>query len=311
MKRYGYRPHKKKSRLPFTVPKYVGTVCLAVILALIAGAFVSGMFNKTAAKDDDTQSGADTSDGAQGGDSGETQGDDKSEGFGGLIISLADISDVAKIKEEMENTGADAVIIDFKNDAGKFNFPAPKAGKIVSGGLAADALSVDNIEPLQQAGIKVGARISCFKDDFAAESKLGAQLKEKNGEIWSDAAKKYWLNPYLEETKNYLSAVIEDAVSAGFDFIVFDNISFPQSGKTENIDFGEDAPDKSAEILSCVTAFCEVIGGRAGAYLILPEISFTEPEKAAEIGQRTDFSDYPCPVLRINRNIAAEYILGE
>lgn len=156
--------------------------------------------------------------------------------------------------ENAKKIGATAVVIDFKRDDGTLAYQSESANakKINSVQNAADLKQI--IKTIQDSGIKVTARIHCFRDPLAA-SRLGASAYvhyKDTASAWIDNAPdkggKRWLNPFSEESQNYLLEIIAEVSAMNVDEIILQSVQFPsgyglssatypgesESGKTKN-----------------------------------------------------------------------------
>lgn len=133
---------------------------------------------------------------------------------------------------QLSESGANAVLLDYKNEAGLLctDTGADTSGEI--GAAAANAAAADTVARLKAQGYRIIARIHCFKDPLAASQLPEAAVTETDGAtVWLDNSARNggqpWLNPYSETAQRYLLGVIGSAVEFGADVVLLDSVQFP------------------------------------------------------------------------------------
>lgn len=135
-------------------------------------------------------------------------------------------------RSTLEQAQANAVLLDFKNEAGRLctDTGTDTAGEI--GASADSAAAKDTVEQLKAQGYTIVARVYCFRDPLAASLLPGTAVTEADGvTVWLDASARNggepWLNPYSETAQRYLLDVIGNAVEFGADAVLLDGVQFP------------------------------------------------------------------------------------
>lgn len=182
----------------------------------------------------------------------------------GNVSLLAGGSGLDSYIASLKSAGQNAVVIDFKDASGYLSYPSSIAAvKDKTPSSKAQTNAAQSIKKLQQSGIKVVARIYCFKDSqMPRVDRTTAVHYNKTQTIWLDneASKggKPWLNPYSEAARNYLLEVVKEVKNLGVDVILLDGVQFPDlNSKIATFD-GEGSVSRNAVLVnfvnSCVSA---------------------------------------------------------
>ncbi len=117
------------------------------------------------------------------------------------------------------------------------------------------------ITKARENGFSAALYISCFKDNGAAHSNFkNAVIQKENGWVWRDDTNMRWLSAYAEGSHGYITEIIEKLVTFSPDEIILANVSFPATGNTGTIDYGENPPSKSDALFSFVEKVVKVAG---------------------------------------------------
>lgn len=113
----------------------------------------------------------------------------------------------------------------------------------------------------QRGSMNAIAVINCFHDSFAAYGDMaGAGICQKSGYIWYDNLRSHWLDPYKEGTITYLSDVMAEALSLGFQELVLTDFTYPTEGKLSLIDDSYRTVTKTEALLNFLLAMQEKLG---------------------------------------------------
>lgn len=152
---------------------------------------------------------------------------------------LATLIDIANTTE------INAFVIDVKEDGGRLTFDmnVPLADEI--GSEVRYIRDIDTLmNKLYDNNIFPIARIVVFKDPYLSSRKTELAIKNKDGSIW-----KYknisWLNPYNEDSWNYITDIAKEAIDVGFKEIQFDYIRFEATSHLDDADFGGKEDEKT------------------------------------------------------------------
>jgi len=127
----------------------------------------------------------------------------------------------------VESLGADAVMVDVKDDRGRVTFSRglAYAKGPIHGGVR-DMAAV--VRALHERGIYAIARLVCFKDQALALSKPVTALRRRGtGAVWRDRGGLAWVDPHSEIAREHIVTVARAAEALGFDEIQLDYIRFP------------------------------------------------------------------------------------
>jgi hypothetical protein len=130
----------------------------------------------------------------------------------------------------IEQTDANAVIVDVKNEYGSTSFYT--GFKQANSYGAHEDRTNRNIQKFMQKmkekNIYTIARIVTFKDELqAANNPEYAIKRDDNGSIWRNHDSMAWVDPFDERSHKYTIRIAEEAAKVGFDEINFDYIRFP------------------------------------------------------------------------------------
>ncbi|NLL05432.1 MAG: putative glycoside hydrolase [Clostridiaceae bacterium] len=133
------------------------------------------------------------------------------------------------------STEINSYVVDIKDDDGyvgyESNVPAVREAGAWMNKYNADEV----LKAFHDNDIHVIGRLVCFKDPVYSAKNTSLAIKKIDGQIWKESlgGGKYasWLNPYKEETWEYLVSIAKEAVEKGFDEIQFDYVRFPNGIK--------------------------------------------------------------------------------
>ncbi len=182
----------------------------------------------------------------------------------GSTSLLAGGSGLDSFISSLKSAGQNAVVIDFKDANGYLSYPSSiEAIKGKAPASKPQANAAQSVKKLQQSGIRVIARIYCFKDaQMPRVDRTMAVHYNKTQTIWLDneASKggKPWLNPYSQGAQNYLIEVIREVKALGVDCILLDGVQFPDLNSNIATFDGEGSVSRNDTLInfvnSCVSA---------------------------------------------------------
>lgn len=189
----------------------------------------------------------------------------------------------------LSDTQINAVMIDIKNYEGEVLFKSKNEMAVKWGVVAAGAIDLKVFAAkLRDRGLSLVVKMSAFRDPKAASAgRLEYAISYQNsGFLWLDAAPEAggrpWLNPYSGLTQEYLSSIALEAVGAGAEAVVLENVQFPDNSAVY-ASFGESAVAMSrSEILKTfvvdLTARAEEKNARVMVYFPVVEVTRQEGE---------------------------------
>lgn len=163
----------------------------------------------------------------------------------------------------VDETELNAMVIDVKNDDGNITYKmdmdsARETGACVNYISDMEGLMVK----LKEHHIYTIARVVCFKDPYLAAAKPELALKKPDGTPVTDANGLAFVNPYREETWEYIVDVAIAASELGFDEIQFDYVRFPIGADADAADYGVDLNTYTKE--QAITGFLSYAAERFG-----------------------------------------------
>lgn len=154
----------------------------------------------------------------------------------GFALSLT-VDEVAggTAATRLEESGAEAVILEVKDQMGQLSWPSEQtlAGWSYVNGRqeAADALKEWN-----KGEVYTIARVHCFRDDTVPYYNNRLALRWAGTEWnWRDELGLRWTSPAREEIRAYNAALCAEVAALGFDEIVLEEFYFPVTGKLDTI----------------------------------------------------------------------------
>lgn len=127
----------------------------------------------------------------------------------------------------VDEVGANAVILDLKDDQGRVTFSRDITGaRNSSHGFIKDMKEL--IAAFKQKDIYVIGRIVCFKDNFLSKIRPDtAILDRRTGKRWMDKGRFGWVDPYSPFAREFIADIARAGQEVGVDEIQLDYIRFP------------------------------------------------------------------------------------
>jgi hypothetical protein len=154
----------------------------------------------------------------------------------GIYVSYAALGNAdfqAHVKNLLETTELNAVVMDFKGDRGYLSFPSsvPLAQEIGAAGQPTVKNPEEFLKWYKDRDVYLIARIVTFKDNLLTRAYPGYAVTDSaTGGVWKDAEGLGWLDPNLHVGWDYNIALAQEAARLGFDEVQFDYVRFPTDG---------------------------------------------------------------------------------
>ena len=118
-----------------------------------------------------------------------------------------------------------------------------------------DTASMDSlIQTLDKRGMYLIARLPALRDYYFGLEKTSNGLFISAGtHLWADDDYCYWLDPTQEGTVSYLAQIVTELKGMGFDEVVFDAFTFPD---TTNLRFSGDRSQAIADAAKTLVGSC-------------------------------------------------------
>ncbi len=130
--------------------------------------------------------------------------------------------------------GAEIVLFELKTEEGFLLYDTANEKAQVYGAIDSQPAALDPlVAAAREAGLKTAAQVSALKDPKAAHlrNRNSFAFGNQTNTNWMDNSKdqggKPWLNPYMENTRAYLSELAAELHSRGMDIILLTNLNFP------------------------------------------------------------------------------------
>lgn len=147
----------------------------------------------------------------------------------GYYVEPSDLQDIDTVKSQIQALPSEtAVMVDVKGIKGDFYYSSAISSKRNSG-INTQAMD-DLIDYLQRSGRYAIARIPALRDwDYGLNHVPDGVHHSSGGYLYMDDDGCYWLNPGSQGTLSYLTQIIMELKSLGFDEVVLDDFCFPET----------------------------------------------------------------------------------
>ena len=143
----------------------------------------------------------------------------------------------------LEELGADALVVELKDGTGRLAWHSEQP-LAEQAGVNGDEAVNRALEALEEAGVTVIARLTCFQDDALPDP---AGALDSGGVSWRDALGLRWMSPASGAARDYLAGLCGELAALGVDEIVLEQFTFPVQGDLSRIAHGENYdPDRLA-----------------------------------------------------------------
>ena len=184
---------------------------------------------------------------------------EKPEAVKGIYVSGPVAGDpyMDTIIDLIDRTELNTVVIDIKNDEGQLTYRSDEGTTSREIGACVRYISdlPALVKKLKEHGIYTIARIVAFKDPILAGAKPELMLKRQDGTGVSESGDLYWVNPFEQGVRDYLTEIALAAADVGFDEVQMDYVRFPSGKGTGDLDLGPAAEGK--ERTDGITEFLE------------------------------------------------------
>lgn len=183
-------------------------------------------------------------------------------------------TDIDNVMLQVERlTSGTAVMIDMKGGYGSFYYASNLSGAVQSASTNIDQVKT-LLDKLESKGFYTIARISAFRDyNFGLNNVSSGLYMLSRAGLWADEGGYYWLDPTSTTTTTWITNVVLELKSLGFDEVALDNFCFPNS--TQYIFNG----DKAAALQSAASTLVSTCGSSDFVLsFIVNDTSFVLPE---------------------------------
>jgi len=163
---------------------------------------------------------------------------------------------MSRVKELLETTELNAVVMDVKGDRGYIVYPTQVAlaKQIGAGGMVMVKDWPEFMKWFKDHNIHTIARIVTFKDNLLSTAHPEWAVRDSaTGRPWKDAEGLGWGDPNRPEVQDYNIALAVEAARLGFDEVQFDYVRFPTDGAVGRATFS--GPNTAANRASTIARF--------------------------------------------------------
>ncbi len=203
----------------------------------------------------------------------------------------------------IDNTEANAVVIDIKDYTGRISFLVQDP-KLIKIGSAQDRIPdiKEFIAKLHEKNVYVIGRISSFQDSFLINIYPESAVKNKEGQIWKDYKGVKWLDAGAKPVWEYLVSIGREAHSVGFDELNFDYIRYPSDGDMKDIVYPWSGDKARREVMKSFFAYLREQFATSSIPLSVDLFGLTTSAGGdLGIGQNLNdalmYFDYVCPMV--------------
>ena len=130
-------------------------------------------------------------------------------------------------------------------------------------GRAASAANLKKMDDLlawlAESDLYVIGRMPAFRDYYFALDNTSCGLPIPGGYLWEDADRCYWLNPKNQTVLTRLCNIMRELKDLGFDEVVFDNFTMPETDKIVFNGDRKEAVYAAADTLATASAAIDIV----------------------------------------------------
>ena len=160
----------------------------------------------------------------------------------GIYLNPYSVSNEKKIDNYIKlanDLGLNAFVVDLKDDMGYIDYDT-SVDLAIKMKSKRKLVKLDYLlEKCKVPGIKIIARLVCFKDYIAYEYNKNeyALWNYKTDKAWEGNKGEKWVDPYNEKYQQYLIDIAKELEAKGIYEIQFDYVRFPSDGETYKIKY--------------------------------------------------------------------------
>ena len=139
----------------------------------------------------------------------------------------------------MEDSAFNAVAIQVKNSRGEIVYNSQIKEAIDAGAVAGGSIARAALEEMFSSEYYTIARIATLHDSiysFAHMADAAVIQLQHPGYIWYDPDSTFYLAAEKELARQYIVEIAKECASMGFDELLFDEFTYPPTGRLSNID---------------------------------------------------------------------------
>lgn len=179
--------------------------------------------------------------------------------------------DPEKIRSQLENLPAGTAVMVRVSNLWSYRYYTSAFGKPAS---EENRKKLDELIPwMKERGLYLVARMPAFRDFEYSLEDTSCGLPMAGGYLWPDEKNCYWLNPTKEKVLTRLAQILRELKSVGFDEVMFEDFTMPQ---TDKIVFNGDR--KEAVYTAAETLVAACAGEDFAVSFLTEDMDFRLPE---------------------------------
>ena len=132
--------------------------------------------------------------------------------------------------------GTNAVAIRLKEASGRLLYDSSVQGAIDCGAVTGGSVARSAIAGITGSDYYTIARISTLHDSLYAYAHMtDAAVCQLTGYVWYDTYSTHWLAPEKEGARQYVTDIVTECASLGFDELLLDDFHYPCDGRMSRI----------------------------------------------------------------------------
>lgn len=134
--------------------------------------------------------------------------------------------------QTVADAGGNAAVVTVKNAYGRLSWQSGVGLAAELGVNAQDDRVAQAVAELAgTGGLRLVARVSCFRDQALVRGKVGGPLMTRGGNVWYDQQGLCWVSAADSTVRSYLAALCTELAGMGFDEILLECAGFPDAGE--------------------------------------------------------------------------------
>ncbi len=149
----------------------------------------------------------------------------------GLFISqstLQSLESLSSATAAVQGGGYNAAVLEVKGRNGQLVWPSAAETALAYHTDGTMDLT-GTIEQLHKSGLTVAAQLSCFADSLLLQHNWSFALRYTDGSVCQNEDGSYWLDPYNQTVRTYLTDLALELADMGFDEIILADLYHPLS----------------------------------------------------------------------------------
>lgn len=226
-------------------------------------------------------------------------------------LPFADKEGAGAFAEKAKANGINSIVFEMKREDGTLAFNSSnELASEIGASKKTQANLNELLAALRESGINVIAAVNCFNDPLMSLEKRETAVHYKGTDgLWFDnkpeAGGKSWLNPYSDEAKEYLYAILDETAAFPVDEILLLGVQFPSGYSQELSEFKGEAegPSRNNVLLQFINTAKQRLGGTPLIVSMTGGGAINGDEKLYNGNIIGSEADKAAPDLRLSRTV--------